>query len=200
MANLIMKTAIDFTANAVLANGTIESNFNLKEAIRGKYGVLFFYPLDFTFVCPTELIALNNRIADFSEINTEVLTVSVDSQYSHIAWRDMPIKNGGIGKVNYTMVADISKNISRSYDVLYEESVALRGTVIIDDNFNVCYQMLGTLGIGRNIDEIIRLIKAAQHIAKHGNVCPAGWNEGKDDMHPSAEGTKDFLNSNEENL
>ncbi len=200
MGNLITKSAIDFTAAAVLPNGDIEQNFNLRGRIKGSYGILFFYPLDFTFVCPTELIALNNRISEFRDINTHVIGISVDSHYSHLAWRNIPVKNGGIGRLNYTLVSDLSKNIARSYGVLHDETVALRATIIIDDKFNVCYQMVGALGIGRNIDEIIRLVKAAQYIEKHGEVCPAGWNEGKESMKPSAEGTKDYLASNEETL
>ncbi len=198
------KEAIDFDAKAVDAEGNIENAFNLKKFIgssKCNYVVLFFYPLDFTFVCPTELIAINNRVAEFRKRGAEVLGISIDSAFSHLAWRNTDIKAGGIGSLGYTLISDITKDISRQYGVLIEEDgIALRGTFIIDKNFVIQHMSCNNLPIGRNVDEVIRLIDACKNFEEHGEVCPAGWSEGKESMQPTAEGVSDYLTSESENL
>ncbi|QKX03316.1 redoxin domain-containing protein [Wolbachia endosymbiont of Litomosoides sigmodontis] len=198
--NLVTKSAIDFTASAVLPDGEIVDNFCLSEHIKGKYAVLLFYPLDFTFVCPTELISLNNRISEFAKRDIEVIGISVDSKFSHHQWRKIPVSDGGIGEISYTLVADIKKSISRNYGVLYDDSVALRATFVIDDKFIVRHQSINDLPLGRNIDEFIRIVDAIKHNEEHGEVCPAGWKKGKPAMQASNEGVADYLNSYSEEL
>ncbi|WP_168463835.1 peroxiredoxin [Wolbachia endosymbiont of Ctenocephalides felis wCfeT] len=198
--NLITKSAIDFTAPAVLPDGEIVDDFCLSEHIEGRYAVLFFYPLDFTFVCPTEIISFSNKIEDFSKRGVEVIGVSVDSKFSHHQWRNTPINEGGIGEISYILVSDIKKSISRDYGVLYDDAIALRATFVIDDKFVVRHQSINDLPLGRNIDEFIRIVDAVKHHEEHGEVCPAGWNKGKPGMQASDEGVADFLNSHSEEL
>lgn len=197
MTVLVCQTAPDFTASAVLANGTIEPAYRLSDAIKGKYGLVFFYPLDFTFVCPTELVALNNRIEEFKKRNVEVIAISIDSAYTHQAWRNTPVEKGGIGPVKYTMVADIKHDIARAYGVEAEVGVALRGAFLIDKQGNVRSQIINDLPIGRNVDELIRLVDALQFHETHGEVCPANWNKGGKGMAASHEGVSKFLAENE---
>lgn len=198
--NLITKSALDFTAPAVMAGGKIIDNFSFSEHVKGKYAVLFFYPLDFTFVCPTELIALNNKISEFTHREVEVIGISVDSKFSHYYWQQTEIIEGGIGEISYPLVSDIKKSISRDYGVLHDDAVALRATFIIDDKFIVRHQSINDLPLGRNIDEIIRIIDAIKHYEKHGEVCPANWKEGKAAMQASNEGVCDYLTSHSEEL
>jgi peroxiredoxin (alkyl hydroperoxide reductase subunit C) len=200
MSFLVTKEAIDFTAKSVLPDGSIQDKFNLREYAEGKYAVLFFYPLDFTFVCPTEIIAFSNRIGSFYERNAVVIGVSVDSHFCHVAWRNTPIKSGGIGNVTYPLVSDLSKSISRDYGVLVEDSVSLRGTFVIDKNFIIRYAGVNDLPIGRNIDEILRIIDAAQHNDEYGEVCPAGWYKDKDAIQPNHESIADYLASHKDEL
>jgi len=193
MAVLVGKPAPDFTATAVMGDNTIVSNFNLKTHVKDKYAVLFFYPLDFTFVCPSEILAFDHRLKEFQDRNTEVIAVSVDSQFTHLAWKNTPINNGGLGQVKFPMVADLSKSIARDYDVLLNESVALRGSFLIDKNGIVQHQVVNALSLGRNIDEMIRMVDALQFTEQHGEVCPAGWNKGKAGMKASPDGVADYL-------
>ncbi len=200
MSVLVGKPAPDFTAAAVLPDNSIVEDFKLSEAISGKFGLVFFYPLDFTFVCPSEIIAFHNRIDRFKELNTQVVAVSVDSQFSHFAWRNTPVEKGGLGEVDFPLVADITKSIARDYDVLIDDSVALRGTFLIDTNGVVRHQVVNDLPLGRNVDEAIRMIEALQFHEEHGEVCPAGWQKGKSGMKPTAEGVASYLAENAEDL
>ena len=197
MSLLVGKQAPDFTVPAVLGDGAIVNDFNLSEAIKGKYGLVFFYPLDFTFVCPSELIALDHRTDEFKARGVEVVGVSIDSHHTHSAWRNTAINDGGIGPVKYTLAADMAHNICRAYDVeLADGSKAYRGAFIIDRDGIVRSQMVNDLPLGRNIDELLRLVDALQFHEEHGEVCPAGWNKGDSGMKPSAAGVASYLTGN----
>ncbi len=201
MTILTSRNAPDFTAAAVLANGEIVNNFNLSKEINGKYGLLFFYPLDFTFVCPSELIALDNRINEFTERNTLVMGVSIDSQFTHNAWRKTAIADGGIGEVRYPLIADTSHAIARAYGIEHPEAqIALRAAFLIDRQGIVRSQIVNDLPIGRNIDELLRLIDALQYHEKHGEVCPAGWVKGKTAIQPNAKGIANYLEAEADSL
>ena len=194
MSTLIGKQAPVFTAPAVLPDNTI-GEFSL-ETLKGNYVVLFFYPLDFTFVCPTEILEFNRKLAEFKERGAEVVGVSVDSQFSHWAWKNTPVENGGIGDIAYPLVADLTKQISRDYGVLLEEAgVALRGTFLIDKEGVIKHAVLNDLPLGRNINEAIRMVDALRHHETHGEVCPAGWQEGEEAMKPTSEGVASYLSS-----
>ncbi|MBK5416042.1 peroxiredoxin [Pseudomonas sp. TH31] len=193
MSVLVGKQAPDFTVPAVLGNGEIVDSFTLSSAIKGKYGLVFFYPLDFTFVCPSELIALDNRMADFAELNVEVVAVSIDSHFTHNAWRNTPVNNGGIGQVRYTMAADIKQEIMKAYDVQSADGVAFRGAFLIDDKGVVRSQIINDLPLGRNIEELIRVVEALQFHEAHGEVCPANWKKGDKGMTASTEGVAAYL-------
>ena len=193
MSVLVGKKAPDFTVPAVLGDGTIVDEFSLSETIKGKYGIVFFYPLDFTFVCPSELIALDHRMDAFKALGVEVIGVSIDSHFSHNAWRNTPINDGGIGPVKYTLAADITHDICKAYDVESEGGVAFRGAFIIDKEGNVRSQIINDLPLGRNMDELIRLVEALQFHEEHGEVCPAGWNKGDKGMDASPEGVAKYL-------
>lgn len=197
---LVTKKAPDFTATAVLADGSIDGEFNLYKNIGSNGAVLFFYPLDFTFVCPSEIIAFSRRIEDFTSRGISVIGVSVDSQFSHFAWRETPVNQGGIGRVKYPLVADLNKQISRDYDVLFGESVALRGSFLIDADGTVRHAVINDLPLGRNIDEMIRMVDAMLFTNEHGEVCPAGWNKGDEGMKASTEGVAEYLAKNSEKL
>ena len=200
MSVLVTRKAPDFTAPAVLANGEI-AEFNLETALKGKYGLIFFYPLDFTFVCPSELIALDHRIKEFQQRHVEVIAVSIDSQFTHNAYRQTPVKQGGIGPVHFTMVADITHSICQAYGVEHPAAgVALRGAFIIDKTGVVRSQIVNDLPIGRNIDELLRIIDAMQFFEEHGEVCPAGWEKGKAGMKASAQGVADYLSNHSDDL
>ncbi len=199
MAVLVSKEAPDFTAQAVMPDGSFQE-VKLSD-YRGKYVVLFFYPLDFTFVCPSEILSFHNHIGDFKERNCEVLGVSVDSHFSHLAWRNTEVAKGGIGPIEFPLVADLNKNIARDYDVLTGDGgVAFRGLFLIDKVGNVRHQIVNDLPLGRNIDEAIRMVDALAFFEKNGEVCPAGWSPGKDGMKPNAEGVADYLSKNAKNL
>lgn len=200
MAVLVGKEAPDFTATAVMADGSFNDKFNLKSYCKGKNCILFFYPLDFTFVCPSEIIAFNNRIKEFKLRKTEVIAVSVDSHFTHNAWRNTPVEKGGIGAVEFPMVADITKSIARDYDVLVNEAVAFRGTFLIDSKGIVRHQIVNDLPLGRNVDEAIRMVDALQFHEEHGEVCPAGWQRGNDGMKADASGVATYLEKNAANL
>lgn len=194
MSILVGKKAPDFTSAAVLANGEITSQFHLAEQIKGKYAIVFFYPLDFTFVCPSELIALDNRIEEFNKRNTLVIGVSIDSQFTHNAWRKTSVNDGGIGAVRYPLVADVNHQICQAYGVEHPTAhVALRGAFLIDKEGHVRSQIINDLPLGRNIDELIRLVDALQFHESHGEVCPAGWTKGETGIKPTEQGIADFL-------
>lgn len=197
---LVTKKAPDFTATTVLADGQIVEDFNLYENFGEKGTVLFFYPLDFTFVCPSEIIAFSKRVEDFKERGINVIGVSVDSQFSHFAWRETPVEEGGIGRVKYPLVADITKQIAKDYDVLIDESVALRGSFLIDKDGTVRHATINDLPLGRNIDEMIRMVDTMLFTNEHGEVCPRGWNKGDEGMKPTTEGVAQYLDKNEDNL
>jgi peroxiredoxin (alkyl hydroperoxide reductase subunit C) len=200
MSVLVGKMAPDFTAAAVLPNNEINESFNLRAHLKGKIGVLFFYPLDFTFVCPSEIIAFDNRLQEFKDRGVEVIGVSVDSKFSHLAWKNTEVNNGGIGQIQYPLVADLTKSIARDYDVLVDEAVALRGTFLIDQNGVVRHQVVNDLPLGRNIDEALRMVDSLKFFQEHGEVCPAGWNKGKKGMKADAKGVADYLAGNAKDL
>jgi peroxiredoxin (alkyl hydroperoxide reductase subunit C) len=192
MAVLVGKTAPDFTATAVLGNNEIK-DITFSAASKGKYAVVFFYPLDFTFVCPSELIAFDHRLEEFKKRNVEVFGVSIDSQFTHLAWKNTPVDKGGIGKVGYTLVADVKHEICKAYDVESEGGVAFRGSFLIDKEGVVRHQVVNDLPLGRNIDEMIRMVDALQFTEAHGEVCPAGWNKGQAGMNATPEGVAKYL-------
>ncbi|MFT5888616.1 MAG: peroxiredoxin (alkyl hydroperoxide reductase subunit C) [Zhongshania sp.] len=200
MGVLVGKPAPDFNCAAVLGNGEIVDSFTLSEVTKGKYALLFFYPLDFTFVCPSELIALDHRMDKFRELGVEVISVSIDSQFTHNAWRNTAIKDGGIGPVTYTMAADVRHDICRAYDVESADGVAFRGAFLIDKNGMVRSQLINDLPLGRNIDELVRLVEALQFHEEHGEVCPAGWNKGDKGMDASPKGVASYLAENSAKL
>lgn len=199
MYTLIQKPAPDFTAEAVLKNGDF-SEISLSSFKGSKYVALFFYPLDFTFVCPSEIIAFSKRAKAFEERNTQILGVSVDSKFSHFAWRSTPIEKGGIGAIEFPLISDITKEIARDYGVLVNDAVALRGTFIIDKQGIVRHATLNDLPIGRNVDETLRVVDALQFSEAHGEVCPAGWQKGQAAMRPNASGVAAYLASNASTL
>ena len=194
MSVLVGRKAPDFSVPAVLGTGEIVYKFNLHDRIKGKYALVFFYPLDFTFVCPSELIALNNRMDDFNQRGVEVVAVSIDSHFTHNAYRNTPVAKGGIGPVKYTMAADMMHGICQAYGIEHPAAgVAFRAAFIIDKNGIVRSQMVNDLPIGRNIDELLRLIDAVQFFEEHGEVCPAGWSKGQAGMKATPEGVAAYL-------
>lgn len=193
MGVLVGREAPDFTADAVV-NGNEFKTFTLSDLRGKKYTVLFFYPLDFTFVCPTELHAFQEKVAEFNDLGAEVVGVSVDSKFTHFAWLNTPKAEGGIEGVKYPLVSDLKKTIARDYDVLAEDAgVAFRGLFLIDKNGVVQHQLVNNLPLGRNVDEAIRLLKALQFFEKNGEVCPANWNEGDKGMKPNDSGLKEYF-------
>ncbi|MDY0267747.1 peroxiredoxin [Trichloromonas sp.] len=200
MSVLVGQKAPEFTVAAVMADGSINERFALAD-YAGKYVVLFFYPLDFTFVCPTELIAFSRRIQEFEERGVQVIGCSIDSQYTHVAWRNTPVAEGGIGPVAYPLVADVKHEICRAYDVEFSEAgVAFRGSFLIDCGGIVRHQVVNDLPLGRNVDEMLRMIDALQFTEKHGEVCPAGWNKGDKGMKADKEGVSTYLAAEADNL
>ncbi len=193
MAVLVGKPAPDFTANAVMGDNSIRS-FTLSKETQGKYVVIFFYPLDFTFVCPSELIAFDHRLDEFKKRGVEVIGVSIDSQFTHLAWKNTPVNNGGIGQVQYPLIADVKHEICRAFDVEFGPAgVAFRGSFPIDKNGTVRHQVVNDLPLGRNVDEMLRMVDALQFTEEHGEVCPAGWNKGKAGMKASTAGVAEYL-------
>lgn len=201
MSVLVGRKAPDFTAAAVLGSGEIVEDFKLSDHIKGKKAVIFFYPLDFTFVCPSELIAFDKRLEEFNKRGVEVIGVSIDSQFTHNAWRNTSTDDGGIGQVKYPLVADVRHSICKAYDVEHPEAgVAFRGSFLIDEDGMVRHQVVNDLPLGRNIDEMLRMVDALNFHEKHGEVCPAGWEEGKEGMKDNAEGVASYLSKNADKL
>ena len=192
MSTLVTRQAPDFTATAVMGDNSFKEDFKLSD-YQGKYVILFFYPLDFTFVCPSEIIAFDKALAKFQEKNCEVIGVSIDSQFTHWAWKNTPVNDGGIGNIQYPLVADLDKKISRQYGVLLDMGVALRGTFLIDKEGVIRHAVINDLPLGRSIDEAMRMVDALEFHESHGDVCPANWKEGDDAMTPTAEGVADYL-------
>lgn len=192
MKPLVTNEAPDFTAIAVMPDNTFNEEFKLS-ALRGKYVLLFFYPLDFTFVCPSEILAFNKAIDAFTEKNCQVVGVSIDSHFSHFAWKNTAISEGGIGKVQFPLVADLDKSISENYGVLLDMGIALRGLYLIDKEGVIRHQVVNDLPLGRNVGEALRMLDALQFTEEHGDVCPANWNKGDDAMEPTAEGVAKYL-------
>ena len=193
--SLVAKPAPSFKAQALVGKEFKEISL---DDYKGKWLVLFFYPLDFTFVCPTEIIAFSDRVKEFQKAGAEILGCSVDSQYVHLAWANTPRKEGGIGEVAYPLLADLTKQISRDYGVLLEEAgVALRGLFLIDPEGNVAYEVVHDLGIGRNVDETLRVLKALQTVKETGQVCPANWTPGQETMAPDPEKAKEWFETHE---
>lgn len=190
---LVTNKAPNFTATAVLGDNQIVDNFNLYENFGTKGTVLFFYPLDFTFVCPSEIIAFDKRLDEFKSRGVNVIGISVDSQFSHFAWKNTPINQGGIGQVKFPLVADITKQISKDYDVLFKDGIALRGSFLLDKDGTVRHAVINDLPLGRNIDEMIRMIDTMLFTNEYGEVCPAGWQKGDEGMKASTEGVADYL-------
>lgn len=196
MTNLIGKEIPSLTSSAVLASNEIDNNFSISDYIDKKIGVIFFYPLDFTFVCPSEIIALDHKVAEFQKRNALVVIVSIDSQFTHLAYKKTPIDQGGIGNVHMPMVADITKEITKSFGILHNNSVALRGTFITDTKGIIRHQLINDLPIGRSIDEILRTIDAIAYHEEYGEVCPANWQIGRKAIKPDQEGIASYLKEN----
>lgn len=191
----IGKPAPDFRAKAVMSNGEVKNDFHLKDYLKGSYGIVFFYPRDFTFVCPTEILAFSHRASEFEAKNAKIVGVSTDSVFVHSAWRSVPLEKGGLGSdIAFPLVADTNHSISADYGVLIEEEgMALRGTFLVDKNM-ILHQITVNNGpLGRNVDEVLRLVDALQHFEKHGEVCPAGWKKGQEAMKPNADGVSSYL-------
>ncbi len=201
MSVLVGRDAPDFTAPAVLGDGSIVDDYNFKNATKDKYAVVFFYPLDFTFVCPSELLAFDHRLEEFKKRNVEVIGVSIDSHFTHNAWRNTAINDGGIGQVGYTLVADMTHAICKAFDVETPDgAVAFRGSFLIDRAGMVQHQVVNNLPLGRNVDEMIRMVDALQFHEEHGEVCPAGWNKGDQGMKDTPDGVAAYLSENADKL
>lgn len=194
MSILVTKEAPDFTASAVMPNGTINDSFKLSD-MKGKYVSLFFWPLDFTFVCPTEIIAHDKRCEEFKKRGVELVGISIDSVFTHIAWRNTPINGGGIGPVQFPIVSDLKHEIMKAYGVEHPDGVSLRASFLIDKEGIVQHQMVNNLPLGRNVDEMIRIVDALQYVEENGEVCPANWEKGDVAMKPTADGVKDYLSN-----
>jgi peroxiredoxin (alkyl hydroperoxide reductase subunit C) len=207
MSVLVGKKAPDFTTQAVLPDGTIADDFNLNQTFLNKYAVVFFYPMDFTFVCPSELIAMSHRVDKLKEMNVEVVGLSIDSHHTHNAWRNTEVNNGGIGAVKYPLAADMGHTIAQAYgiqsdggDSYYPSGVAMRATFVIDQKGIVRHQVVNDEPLGRNMDEVVRIVDALQFFEKHGHVCPAGWNKGDSGMVSTPEGVASYLTDNADKL
>lgn len=190
---LVREFAPDFYAEAIMPNNEIVNNFNLYDYLGEDYGYIFFYPLDFTFVCPSEILAHNNRLEEFKKRHVKIIGISVDSVYSHLAWKKLPVMEGGIGQLGFPLISDISKEISRAFGVLNEDGVALRASFLLDKDGIVRHQIVNDIPLGRDVDETLRIIDALQSYEKNGNVCPAGWHPGDDMIIPTPEGVSEFL-------
>ncbi len=194
------KTAPNFTAKAVMTDNTIQNDFNAESYFKNTRGIIFFYPLDFTFVCPSEIISFHNRISEFTSRKTKIVGISVDSHFSHLAWKNAPYNKGGIGRIQFPLVSDLNKSISKDYRVLNDEGISMRGTFFIDENFVLRHMIVNDLSIGRSTDEALRIIDAWDHFCEHGEVCPAGWRKGEEAMQATQEGVSDYLASNADKL
>lgn len=207
MSVLLGRKAPDFTAPAVKGNGELVDSYSLSEAIKGRYALVFFYPLDFTFVCPSELIALDKRVEKLKDMGVEVISVSIDSHFTHNAWRNTPVNEGGIGPVRYTMVGDMDHSITKAYgveseggDSYYPPGVAFRASFVIDKQGVVRAQHMNDEPIGRNIDELVRVVEALQFFEENGHVCPAGWQKGDEGMVNTPDGVANYLGTNSDKL
>lgn len=200
MSVLVGHKAPDFTASAVLADGEIVDNFNLSEYLSGSYGVLFFWPLDFTFVCPSEILAYGHRAPALEGMNAKLVGVSIDSQFTHNAWRNTPVNEGGLGPVPFPMVADVTHEIGENYGIMHKDGVALRATFLIDQEGVVRHQIVNDLPLGRNADEAVRMVEALQFHEENGEVCPAGWRPGQAGMSANPEGVAKYLAEHAESL
>lgn len=197
---VVTNKAVDFTASAVLGSNEIVEDFNLYKNIGEKGAVVFFYPKDFTFVCPSEIIAFDHRYQDFKSKGIEVIGVSCDSEFTHLAWKNTPVNAGGIGKVQFPLVSDITKDIARSFDVLFGNAVALRGSFLLDKDGTVRHAVINDLPLGRNIDEMLRMVDTMLFTNEHGEVCPAGWQKGDAGMKANPKGVAEYLDKNANNL
>ena len=193
---IVTNKAIDFTAAAVLGNNQIVEDFNLYKNIGEKGAVVFFYPKDFTFVCPSEIIAFDKRYDEFKARGIEVIGVSCDNEFTHLAWKNTPVNQGGIGQVKFPLVADMTKDIAKNFDVLFGNAVALRGSFLLDKDGTVRHAVINDLPLGRNIDEMIRMVDTMLFTNEHGEVCPAGWNKGDKGMKADPKGVADYLSEN----
>ncbi|HIP38771.1 MAG TPA: peroxiredoxin [Desulfocapsa sulfexigens] len=192
MKALVTREAPDFTATAVMPDNTFNEEFKLSD-LRGKYVLLFFYPLDFTFVCPSEIIAFDKAVDKFKAKNCEIVGVSIDSHFSHLAWKNTAVNDGGIGNIQFPLVADLNKSISDDYGVLLDMGIALRGLYLLDKDGIVRHQLINDLPLGRSVNEALRMLDALQFTEEHGDVCPANWKKGDDAMEPTAEGVAKYL-------
>lgn len=192
MSLLVTRPAPDFTATAVMPDNSFKEDFRLSD-YRGKYVLLFFYPLDFTFVCPSEILAFNKAVQEFSENNCQLIGISIDSHFSHLAWKNTKVSEGGIGDIAYPLVSDLNKSISRAYEVLLDAGIALRGLFLIDREGIVRHQVVNDLPLGRSVNEALRVLYALQFTEKYGDVCPANWQKGEEAMKPTAEGVAAYL-------
>jgi peroxiredoxin (alkyl hydroperoxide reductase subunit C) len=199
MSVLVTQQAPDFTATAVLADGEIVEDFQLSK-FKGKKIVLFFYPLDFTFVCPSEILAHHHRVAAFAERGVQLVGVSIDSRYTHNAWRNTVTNDGGIGSIDFPLVSDMDHAIMEAYGVVHPDGIALRASFLIDENFDVRHQVVNDLPLGRNVDEMLRMVDALDFHTSHGEVCPAGWNKGDEGMKDTPAGVAEYLSKNADNL
>lgn len=199
MSVLVAQTAPDFSAAAVLANGEIVDNFTLSD-FKGKKIVLFFYPLDFSFVCPSEILAHHNRIDAFTKREVEVIGVSIDSQFTHHAWRNTAPEDGGLGKIDFPLVADVNHAIGEAYGIMHSAGIALRGSFLIDETFTIRHQVVNDLQLGRNVDEMLRMVDALDFHSKNGEVCPAGWNQGDKGIKDTPAGVAEYLADNADKL
>lgn len=193
MSVLVGKQAIDFTSSVVMPDNSIDDNFNFNKYIKGKIAVLFFWPADFSFVCPSEIIAFNNKMSYFESKKVALVGCSIDSQYVHYAWKETPADKGGIGSIRFPMVADVNGEIAKQYDILSDSKFAYRATFLIDQNGKVVHQVVNDLPLGRNIDEVIRMIDALLFTQQYGEVCPANWKKGEEGMKPTTEGVAEYL-------
>ncbi|REK06843.1 MAG: peroxiredoxin [Planctomycetota bacterium] len=191
MSCLVQKEAPDFAAQAVMPDGSFKQ-IKLSD-YRGKYVVLFFYPLDFTFVCPTEIIAYSDRVQEFEDLNVQVLGGSIDSHFSHLAWRNTPRTSGGLGEIGYPLVADLDKKISEAYGILLPQGIALRGLFLIDKDGIVRHETVNDLPLGRSVDETLRMVRALQYFEQNGEVCPANWNPGAKTIKPTPSDSREFF-------
>jgi peroxiredoxin (alkyl hydroperoxide reductase subunit C) len=199
MSVLVTQQAPDFTAAAVLADGTIVEDFQLS-SLKGKKIVLFFYPLDFTFVCPSEILAHHHRVSKFTEKGVEVVGVSVDSQFTHNAWRNTATNDGGLGVIDFPLVADVNHSIMEAYGIVHPAGIALRASFLIDEEFTVRHQVVNDLPLGRNVDEMLRMVDALDFHTTHGEVCPAGWNKGDEGMKDTPSGVANYLSKHADEL
>lgn len=191
LTTLVTQQAPDFTAEAVMPDNSFGSI--TLSALKGKYVMLLFYPLDFTFVCPSEILAFNKKVAEFKTRNCEVIGISVDSKFTHLAWKNTAIDNGGIGNIQFPLVQDLDKDIAKSYGILFNGSVALRGLFLIDPTGKIRHSVINDLPLGRNVEEALRMVDAVQFSDTHGEVCPANWKQGEEAMKPTKEGVASYL-------